>query len=108
MKDEIKDLQMGRSSTVCSEASTGVRLGSGTFARPPPLSSRWTETFIPRKMEFKGWVTDYSKSSLQEITDGEITILLNDLEKLVPQHAQNGLVGTKQGRNKEHGKGELW
>ena len=28
-------------------------------------------------MEFKGWVTDYSKSSLQEITDGEITILLN-------------------------------
>ena len=35
MKDEIKNLQMDSESTVCSEASTGVGLGSGTCARPP-------------------------------------------------------------------------
>ena len=37
-------------------------------------------------MEFKGWVTDYSKSGLQGITDGERTILWNDFEKMAPQH----------------------
>ena len=24
------------------------------------LSSRWKEMFVPRKMEFKGWVADYT------------------------------------------------
>ena len=54
MKEEIKNLKMGSGSTVCSDAGTGVGLESGTFARPPPLSSRWAGTWIPRKMEFKG------------------------------------------------------
>ena len=44
MKEEIKNLKMGSSSTVSSEASAWVGLGSGTFARPPPLATRWTET----------------------------------------------------------------
>ena len=88
MKDEIKNLMMGSGSTVCSEASTGMGLGSGTFARPPPLSPRWNDTFIPRKMEFKGWVTDHSESSLQGITDDEVTKLLIDLERMVPQQAK--------------------
>ena len=39
MKDEIKNLKIGSGSTVCSEASTGVGLVSGSFARPPPLTS---------------------------------------------------------------------
>ena len=34
MTGEIKNLKMGSGSTVCSEASTGVGLGSGTSARP--------------------------------------------------------------------------
>ena len=63
MKDETKNLKMGHSGAVCSEASTGEGLGSDIFARPPPLSSRWTETW---------------------------------------------LIGTKQGRNKEHGQENLW
>ena len=71
MKDEIKNLVMGSDSNFCSEASTGVVLCPVPFARPPALSSRWNETFIPRKMEFKGSVTDYSKSSLQRFTDGK-------------------------------------
>ena len=35
MKDEIKNLKMGSGSTLSSEASTRVGLGSGTFAGPP-------------------------------------------------------------------------
>ena len=61
-------------------------LGSGTFALPPPLTSRWNETFIPRKMEFKGWIADFSKGNLQGITDDEVAKLLSDLERMVPQH----------------------
>ena len=107
MKDEIKNLKVGCGSTVCSEASTGMGVGSGTVTRPPPLTSRWSETFIPIKMEFKGWVTDYFQSCLQGITDDEVTKLLIDLEKLVPQQAQNGLIRTKRRRNKDLGRGKL-
>ena len=64
MKEEIKNLKIGSVSTVCSEASAGVGLGaSGTSARPPALASRYNEIFNPRKMEFKGSVTDYTRSS---------------------------------------------
>ena len=68
MKEEIKHLEMGSGSTVCSEASTGVGLGaSGTFARPLALASRYNEIFLPRKMEFKGWITDYTEVVLKEL-----------------------------------------
>ena len=60
VKEELKNLKMGNGSTVCSAAGTGVGLGSGTFARPPPLSARWNDIFFPRTMEFKGWITDYT------------------------------------------------
>ena len=75
MKDESKNLQMGSDSTVCSEASIGAGLEFGTFARPPPLTSRWNEIFIPRKMEIKSWVTDHSEGNLQAITDDEVAKL---------------------------------
>ena len=65
-----------------------MELGSGTFAQPPPLTSRWNETFISRKMEFKGWVPDYFKGSPQGITDDEVAKLLSDLERMVPQQTQ--------------------
>ena len=88
MKDEIKNLQMGSGSTVGCETSAIVGPGSGTFARPQTPSSRWNDTFIPRKMKFKVWVTDYSKSSLQGITDDELKKFLDDLRRMVPQQAQ--------------------
>ena len=74
VKEEIKNLKMG--STVCSHASTRVGLGSGTIVRPPPLSSRWTETWIPRKWNSKGGFADYTKRNIQGITDIEITSLM--------------------------------
>ena len=85
MKEETKNLKMGRGSTVCSEASTGVGLGaSGTFARPPTLAFRYNEIFIPRKMEFKGWVTDYTRSSFHGITNEEVMVFIVDLLKIIP------------------------
>ena len=47
--------------------------------------------FIPRKMEFQGWVTDQSKGNLQGITDDAVSQLQGDLERVVPQHAQKGI-----------------
>ena len=76
MKEEIKNLKMGSSSTVCGEASIGVGFGSDTSARPPLLASRYHEiSFLD---------TDYTKSSLLAITDDEVMLVVSDLEKMVP------------------------
>ena len=45
MKDDIKAMRMGRNCSVSSAASTGFGLGSGTFARPPPLGPKWKDIF---------------------------------------------------------------
>ena len=63
IKEKIRQLELGScsGSAVGSDASTAVGKGpSGTFARPPPgIGIRLF--FVPRKMEFKGWVTDYKQ-----------------------------------------------
>ena len=72
LKEEMRSLQRGSGNTVCSEASTGLGLGgSGTFARPqaPALASRFNDVFLPRKMELKGWITDYKQCCYQGLTD---------------------------------------
>ena len=44
LKEEMKNLKMGSGSTVCSEASTGVGLGSfSTFARASASASHYSE-----------------------------------------------------------------
>ena len=75
MKDEIKNLKMGSGSTLSSEASTGVGLGSGTFARPPPLTSRWNEIIVPRKWSSK----DGSPIALRAVFKGSQTMRLRYL-----------------------------
>ena len=63
IKEKIRQLESGSGggSTVGSDASTAVGKGpNGTFARRPPGSGiRHKDFFVPRKMEFKGWVTDF-------------------------------------------------
>ena len=71
--EDIKKIRMD-SGTVCSEASTAIGLGSGTFARPPPLSSSWTETWVRRKLEFKGWNPDFTKRNIQGIADCQVQV----------------------------------
>ena len=63
IKEKIRQLESGSDSgsTVGSEVSTVVGKGpSGTFVRPPPgVAVRLNDLFMPRRMEFKGWDTDY-------------------------------------------------
>ena len=57
-----------------SAGCTGVGPRSGTHARPPPLASRWADSWVPRKAQFQGRNTDWSMKHSQGIQD--------DLEKL--------------------------
>ena len=86
MKEEIRQIQLGSGSTVCSEASTAVGKGAScTFVRPPPgIAARLNDFFIPRKMEFKRWVTDYKRCSLEGLTNSEVSNFISDMQKLVP------------------------
>ena len=43
-------------------------------------------------MEFKGWVTDVSQSSIQGITDDDVSTMVMDLENMVPQKAHKWIV----------------
>ena len=97
MKDEIKNLKMGSGSIVCSEGSTGMGLGSGTFAWPPPLTSRWNEIFIPRKM------VAFKVSQTMKLRNSRVI-----LEEWCHNKPKSGLIGTKPRRNKEPGRGRLW
>ena len=58
LTDDVTTIKMGSNRTVSSAASTGSGLGTGTHARPPPLGPRWKDTWVPRKLVFKGWVTE--------------------------------------------------
>ena len=58
MKDDTTTIKTGSCGALSSAASTGFGLGSGTFA-PPPLVARWQDGWVPRKIEVKGWVTDW-------------------------------------------------
>ena len=84
MKDEINDLRMESGSTVCSEAGTGVELGSGTFSRPPPLISRCN---VQEGWRSKDGLQIFQKVVFKGIIDDEVLMLVSDLEKMVPRKA---------------------
>ena len=82
MKEENHKMNMSSGCTVSREASTMKGLASGTFARPPPLATRWVDPWAPRKLEFKGWNPDSSqkKKSRKSRRSGRKTVL-DDLAK---------------------------
>ena len=43
----------------------------------------YNEIFMPR-MEFKGWITDYTRSGLRGVTIDEVMVMIVDLEKMMP------------------------
>ena len=66
IKKKIRQLELGSGSgsTVGSDASTAVGKGpSGTFARPG-IGIRLNDFFIPRKIDFKGWVTQTTNNAV--------------------------------------------
>ena len=46
----------------------------------PSIGNRSNEWFLPRKTEFKGWVTDYKQCSYQGLTDTEVSDFIGDLK----------------------------
>ena len=95
MKEETRHIMLGSGSTVCGEASTAVGKGaSGTFARPPPdFAARLHDFFVPRKMEFKGCVTDFKRCKVEGLTDTEVSNFLCDLQKMVPDQFPKYMLG---------------
>ena len=70
LKEEIKSVKTGSACTVGSGASTRSGLGSGTFARRPPLASTSYEpTWVPRSIEVTGWNTDFTLRNVQGICE---------------------------------------
>ena len=62
MKEDVRQIKLGSSSTVCSDASTAEGKGpSGTFTRPPPgIGNRSNEWFFYQgRLNSMGWLTDY-------------------------------------------------
>ena len=102
MKEEVRQVKLGSGSTVCGEASTAVCTGaSGTFAKPPPgTAARYHETFVPRKMEFTGWITDFTRSSFQGTKKDEVAAFVVDLIQIIPRSKVCGL-GTDKNRTRE-------
>ena len=111
IKDKIRQLESGSGSggTVGSDVSTAVGIWpSGTFARPPQGAVvGLNDLFMPRRMELKGWVTDDKQCSYPGVTDTEVSNLINDLHKMVPD-ALKKKIGSKPGTNKERGQPKLW
>ena len=89
-EESARKLLQRSGSTACSEAITAVGKGArGTFARPPlGIAARYNEIFVPRKMEFKGWVTNYTRGSCQGLAMDEVVGFVVDLKHMIPLNAQ--------------------
>ena len=83
-------MKLGSGSTFSNEPSAALgKCLSGTFARPPPgIGIRLNDFFMPKKMEFKGWVTDYKRCKVEGLTDTEVSNSIMDLQKMVPEQYQ--------------------
>ena len=62
---------------------------------PPGIAARLNDCFKPRKMELKGWVADYRRCSLEELTNNKDTNFISDLQKMVPNEFRKHKVGTR-------------
>ena len=62
-----------------SAPSTEYELGSGTFARPPPLGPNWKGNWEPRASEIKGWLKDWPLKDLTGHHDEQLRDALAQL-----------------------------
>ena len=82
MKEEIRQIQVGSGSTLCSEASTAVGKGaSGTFARPPPgIAARLNDFFdVQERWNSKDGSLIRKDVVRKDSRINEITNLISDL-----------------------------
>ena len=83
VKDDMMSMKTRSCGALSSAASTGFGLGSRTIAPPPPLASWWQDGWVPRKIEVKGRVTDWSKEHIQGIQDDQTKRKLGEIEVAV-------------------------
>ena len=88
-QEEMKSLKIGNGRTVCS----GRHL-----CKVPAFVSRYSEMFIPRKMEFKGWVTGYKKCSFQDSRPTRSRISSEIYKRCCRVNFTSTLTGTKPGQ----------
>ena len=79
LKEEMNSIMRGRSCD-SSAASTSFGLGSGTFAWPPPLGQNGKEAWMPRKIDIKGWVEDWSQKEATGLTNDRTMEHTGELE----------------------------
>ena len=87
IKDKTRLLESGSGSggTVGGGVSAAVWERTTWHLRKDPLPElgvRLNDFFMPRKMEFKGWVTDYKQCSYQGLTETEVSDFIKD--QMVP------------------------
>ena len=87
MKDELKNVKIGGGSAVCWQV-LGSAFGLVLLRGHRHSLFDGGKFFILTKMDFKGRVTDYSRGSIQGITDNEVEKLVGDLERMVPRQAR--------------------
>ena len=70
------------------------KVQAGPSARPPPgIGNRRNDFFMPIKMEFKGWVTDYKQCGYQGHTDTEVANVITDLQEMLRDQYQKNIDG---------------
>ena len=88
--DAFKEEMRGEVETQCvaKRALEWVWEALAPAARPLALASRFSDIFLPRKMKFKGCVTDYKQCSYQGLTDTEVLDFVRDLQEMLPDQYQ--------------------
>ena len=64
------------------------------------MAVRFNDLFMPRRNEFESLVTDYKQCNYQGLTDTEVSNLINDLHKMVPD-ALRKYIDWDQTRNEQ-------
>ena len=87
---------------------SSCRWVTGVLCVVTPIQG-WTldlvSLLVPTMMEFKGWDTDYSRSSIEGITEDGVAKLVSDLERnWCRNKPTSGLTGNRPGMSKEHGR----
>ena len=86
LKEEMKNVQRGSGSTVCSEASNGLvweapRPSPGLQLQCLPRGS--TTSASQERLNLRGWVADCKQCSNQGLTDTEVSAFIGDLQKML-------------------------
>ena len=88
MKEDIKSVKLGSSCEGNTAASKRYGLGSGTFARRPPPGPNWRENWMPKKIDIKRLVKDWSMKEMTGFNDQHVMKLMTEFEGSLRKEAK--------------------